>query len=154
MGRLKSDDFGVKYLSSSTIEAIRRDISLYAKIEPNDYEFGELIIRVPRSGKLQRRRIKDTIRRLYDFLNGSDAEKYGVKVPIYTPKEYGGIKIAASVNHIVSCAEFANITGRNIKTVYSWVNNKLLAIERRSCCTAINVEKTIEELKKLEKKLS
>ena len=135
MGRTKSNCFGCEYLSETTIKAIQNDIVRYAKIIPDNYDWQEFISRVPLTGSLQRRRVKDTIQKLCDYLNS----------PYATIGEH---KTKTGTIHILTCGEFAKITGRNIKTVYDWAKKDI--IDTYSTCGQIlvNVERTIKKLKK------
>lgn len=135
MGRIKSNFFGCEYLSETTIKAIQNDIVRYAEIVPDNYDWQELVIRVPLAGSLQRRRVKDTIRKLCDYLNS----------PYATMTEY---KTATGTIHILTCVDFAKITGRNIKTVYDWAKKDIIDTRNTYGQILINVEYTINKLKK------
>lgn len=103
MGRYKFDKFAREYLSSSTVEAIKNDLTRNAGIDENTFDWEILEVRVKRANIAQRHRFVESLEKLKKY--SAENNEYFVTIP-----------------------HFARITGRNIKTVRDWVDKKLIPV--------------------------
>ena len=127
MGRYKYDKF-TDGLSDETRRAIAHDLANNCSIMPDDYDWGCIDIRVKRANKAQRHRFADTIQKLEAYIRTTEANIEWI--------------------HILTVREFANITGRNRKTVEDWAKKGFIKnhFSLRHNRMEIEVEETIKKI--------
>lgn len=141
MGRWKIDRFKSGYLSDKTIKAIMADISQNAEIDPAEYDWDILEIRVRRADKAQRHRFADTIRKLKAFTEGQDALLCFDEVHT---------DAGLCEDYVISIRHFAEITGRNRETVMDWVDKGFLSYcTVKGYRTFILVERSIKKMEEI-----
>ncbi len=114
---------------------IAREIGVYYDIDEDGFDWTVIDLRVKRADMQQRYRFVDTIRKLEAYLQSLKAE------PDF--EEDDQIYITVS--------DAAQITGRNRKTIADWNRKGLLATGGSGKKKRIDVEETIEKLKKIVK---
>lgn len=102
MGRKKQSTFGSENMSDIVLAALKKDIIKRYGINPNEYDWTSLTVRVNKINAEQRYRVRGVIENL---------EKY--------EQEFGG-------SVMLSASAFAFAAGLNVKTVRSWVDKKIL----------------------------
>lgn len=134
MGRYAYEKFRMEF-SADLQHRIAREIGMYYDIDEDGFDWTVIDLRVKRADMQQRYRLVDTIRKLEIYLQSLKAE------PDY--EEDDRIYITVS--------EAAQITGRNRKTIADWNRKGLLATGGSGKKKRLDVEETIEKLKKIVK---
>ena len=131
MGRYAYEKFRMEF-SADLQYRIAREIGMYYDIDANDFDWTVIDLRVKRADMQQRYRFADTVRKLETYLQTLKAEPdYDKDKPV-----------------LLTASEAAEITGRNRKTIADWNRKGLLATGGSGKIKRIDVEKTIEKLKK------
>lgn len=102
MGCKKQSTFGSENISDIVLAALKKDIIKRYGINPNEYDWTSLTVRVNKINAEQRYRVRDIIANL---------EKCEI--------EFGG-------SIMLSASAFAVAAGLNVKTVRSWIDKKIL----------------------------
>jgi hypothetical protein len=139
MGRYKVDKFDCEYLSEETLRAIMADLAGNG-VDINDYDCHKMNIQIKRADKARRHRFADTLRKLENYVNTEDAKRH--IIDIYCNREI-------TSDCAISIREFADITGRNRKTVTDWIERDFIASAKKGLHTFILVMSSIEKLKKI-----
>lgn len=141
MGRAKRDKFGDCYLSDTTIESIITDLENNSLFCRTKYELTDFYLCFKRCHAAQHHRFIDTIAKLEKFIKSEESISY--------LSDVDDDNLIFQKDYCIPFRLFAEITGRNRKTVYDWRDKGFLCVEYSSFRKCIYLKNTIEKLKKM-----
>ena len=137
MGRPGYIKIKLSSADDKALQAIKTALQINHGIDETIIDWGTIEVKAKKANRQQRHRFADTITKLKDFIISPKS------IPFYDPYRN---------DFLVNISQFADITGRNRKTVRDWmrkdfIDGHFLAVSQWEAFIKIN-----STIKKLEKK--